>query len=82
MSHTKGPWEWWTSNSMKRLSANDKDGGVIYPYVCHDGVADIAIREEDMRLIASAPDMAEYIRRKADEGDHEAKALWRTINGC
>lgn len=45
---TEGPWLWWTSNSMRRLSARG-DGDVAYGTVHpHDGVPDICISEEDM----------------------------------
>ncbi len=32
-------------------------------------------------LIAAAPTMAEYIKKRADAGDEEAAALWRLANG-
>jgi hypothetical protein len=37
--------------------------------------------EANAHLIAAAPDMAMYIKRKADEGDAEARALWNKANG-
>lgn len=50
-----GPWEWWTSNSIRRLSGPDgKDGGVLHAVVHRDGVPDVEVREEDMAFIAAA----------------------------
>lgn len=50
-----GPWEWWTSNSFRRLSGPDgKDGGIAYATVARDGQPDISIREDDMEFIAHA----------------------------
>lgn len=48
-------WEWWTSNSFRRLSVRGStvDGGVMYAYVAHDGQPDISIRQSDMALIAA-----------------------------
>lgn len=53
---TKGPWRWWTSNSMRRLSSDPsgKDGDVAHAYRASDGVPDIAIREEDMAFTEHA----------------------------
>ena len=63
---TPGPWQWWTSNSLKRLTSHaggrsGKDGGVLHAYRCTDGVADIAVSEADMALISAAPDLAEAL---------------------
>lgn len=51
---TPGPWTWWTSNSIKRLTGRDgADGGVLHAYTLRSepGTADISIREEDMAFI-------------------------------
>lgn len=58
--HTPGPWKWWTSNSWKRLRADEGRGvtrSVLEPYTCRDGHADCVITEDDMNLIAAAPDL-------------------------
>ena len=55
--HTPGPWKWWTSNGLRRLSAGCKDGGVLCAVRLRDGFADIQVSEADARLIASAPDL-------------------------
>lgn len=54
---TPGPWEWWTSNSFRRLSAGGKDGAVLNAVVLRDGCADIQVSEADMAVIAAAPEM-------------------------
>lgn len=55
---TPGPWSWWTSNSVKRLTAQrGQDGGVLSAVRCSDGVADIEVSEADARLIAAAPEL-------------------------
>lgn len=73
---TPGPWEWWTSNSVRRLTGADgKDGGVLYAYrAASDGVADIAVSDANARLIAASPDLLEACKtfvewlRREDEG--------------
>lgn len=65
MSHTPGPWNWWTSNSFRRLSseADGKDGGVICPTVSRsDGHPDLIVKREDMALIAAAPELLEALQ--------------------
>lgn len=64
MSETKftpGPWSWWTSNSMKRLSAGRSDGNVLHAYRCSDGVADVSVSDADAHLIAAAPELYEAV---------------------
>jgi hypothetical protein len=60
--HTAGPWEWWTSNGLHRLSAGGKDGNVLCAVRLHDGFADIQVSEEDARLIAASPDLLAALR--------------------
>lgn len=53
---TAGPWEWWTSNSFRRLSsvATGKDGDVLYACIqLSDGHPDIGGSDADMALIAA-----------------------------
>lgn len=60
---TPPPWKWWTSNSFKRLSSADKDGGVICPTVQRsDGHPDLIVSKEDMALIEVAPDLLEVLQ--------------------
>lgn len=58
---TPGPWEWWTSNSWRRLSStargHDQQGGVICPTIARDGHPDLIVKEADMVLIAAAPSL-------------------------
>lgn len=58
--HTPGPWKWWTSNGLRRLTAEGgRDGGVLSAVRLKDGFADIEVSEEDARLIEAAPKMLE-----------------------
>ena len=50
---TPGPWEWWTSNSFRRLSAR-RDGDVLCAVSCRDGVPDIKGSEANKDFIAGA----------------------------
>ena len=72
---TSGPWKWWTSNSHRRLTAEDRqDGGVAYGTKHKDGCGDIVISEADMAFIEEArvdlPDALREIERlKCDLSD-------------
>ena len=72
-AHTPGPWQWWTSNSMKRLKGGPRDEhNVLHAYRCSDGVSDISVREEDMALIAAAPELLAVVDdavRLVESGD-------------
>jgi hypothetical protein len=63
MSETKftpGKWTWWTSNSWRRLRSEDGSitREVLTPHTSRsDGHPDIIVSEEDMALIAAAPDL-------------------------
>lgn len=52
---TELPWEWWTSNSFRRLSGADgKDGGVAFAFNNPaDKHPDICINEQDARYIVT-----------------------------
>ena len=60
---TPGPWKWRTSNSWRRLKRDDRgiSQSVLEPYVCSGGQPDISISDEDMHLIAAAPEMYEAL---------------------
>jgi hypothetical protein len=83
---TPGPWEWWTSNSLRRLSStpSGKDGDVLHAYRCRDGVADISVRQSDMDIIAAcnpaniAAILAELDRLRAEAASWEQQAQDRT----
>lgn len=67
--YTPGPWEWRTSNSMRRLSAGGKDGAVLHAYIASDGVPCLHVREEDMPVIAAAPELAEALKWYAEQAE-------------
>ena len=67
---TPGPWEWWTSNSFRRLSSNAtrKDGDVMHGVAQRDGHGDVVLPNggwdgPDAKLIAAAPDLAAEVLR-------------------
>lgn len=67
---TPGPWEWWTSNSWRRLRSNPSNGrdvGVCVPFVASDGHADLEVSSADMALIAAAPDLLALAHKYAGE---------------
>ncbi|TQI87601.1 Ead/Ea22-like protein [Serratia marcescens] len=53
---TPGPWVWFTSNSMVRLSSvpSGKDGDVLSAFRATDGVPCVSISRCDMEFIAAA----------------------------
>jgi hypothetical protein len=54
LAATPGPWEWWTSNSVLRLTGADgKDGGVLCGYV-HSGDGDVYCSDANRAFIATA----------------------------
>lgn len=56
MAATPGPWEWFTSNSMARLSStpSGKDGDVLSAFRASDGVPCVSVSQYDMAFIAAA----------------------------
>lgn len=61
---TPGEWEWWTSNSTRRLSVrHGRDGGVLHAYLASDGLADISVSDENAALIAAA---VNFLRAHSD----------------
>ena len=62
---TPGPWEWWTSNSFLRLSSRStgKDGDVIDSFMMSDGHTSLSVKQEDMALIAAAPELLEALHK-------------------
>jgi hypothetical protein len=85
--HTPGPWKWWTSNSWRRLTSHaggrsGQDGGVLCPTTqASDGHPDIIATEDDMALIAAAPDLlsccelARLALKSRDQSEYEANIL-------
>lgn len=93
---TPGPWEWWTSNSWRRLV--HQDGGtqlpVVMPMIARDGHPDLVVNQANMALIAAAPDLLALAHQYASEcGDcagtrvcpdgepcTECTDIWRVID--
>jgi hypothetical protein len=76
-----GPWEWWTSNSWRRLT-HEREGDVLCPIVCRDGHPDINISEAMMEwivamerfapwAIAKLRSAAEFVRQGSEMLDAE-----------
>lgn len=53
---TRGPWEWFTSCSWRRLKHNSRGltMNVIEPFVASDGHPDLTVSQDDMAFIAAA----------------------------
>jgi hypothetical protein len=94
---TPGPWEWWTSNSWRRLTAEGgREGGVLCPFVNrYDHHPDLSISAEDMAHIASAdpPTVLELVRELREtrrlaavgaeaERHKELGRTWRSALTC
>ena len=89
--HTPGPWEWWTSNSWRRLHAVGSRGespSVLAPTVASDGHPDLIVSEADMQLIAAAPMLADALRAiagsypKSEEGETLADIAREALRKC
>lgn len=67
--HTPSPWEWWTSNSWRRLRHSNRgvSSNVILPTVAPDGQPDLLVSDDDACLIAAAPDLLEALQAIMDE---------------
>lgn len=64
--HTPGEWEWWTSNSWRRLRSalgHGQTADVCCPYIAKDGHPDLYITREDMDLIVAAPAMLKALKQ-------------------
>jgi hypothetical protein len=54
LAASPGPWQWWTSNSMLRLTGADgRDGDVLHGYV-HAGVGDVSCSEPNRAFIEAS----------------------------
>jgi hypothetical protein len=73
--HTPGPWEWWTSNSWKRLRHSERgvSTNVLLPAVCKDGQATIDVSPADMVLIAAAPDLLAALKNISMNLEHDQR---------
>ena len=85
---TPGPWLLRTTPTSAGLchivSAADWRGAFIYGDGIRKGVDDALPKAQELaanaRLIAAAPTMHEYIAKRADAGDNEAKQILESIN--
>lgn len=67
--------------SSKQNSLEDVRSAVGFPHDQREEVAClVAEQEANAHLIAAAPTMAEYIKRRADDGCEEAACIWEQIN--
>ena len=73
--HTPGPWH---------LECHTGEIRIFPPSPERCGIAELNGTNEtsqaNARLIAAAPTMYEYIRKKAGEGDSEAVGIWEAVN--
>jgi hypothetical protein len=73
--HTEGPWEWWTSNGITRLTGGQgmarRDGNVLCAVRLRDGFAHIEVKPEDALLIAAAPELLELARALLTSCDND-----------
>ena len=85
---TPGPWLLRTTPTSAGIchivSAADWRGAFIYGDGIRKGVDDALPKAQELaanaRLIAAAPTMHEYIAKRADAGDNEAKQILESIN--
>lgn len=63
MTHTPGPWKWYTSNSYTRLGTDGDYHELMYAESHQDGYASIVCRNEaDANLIAAAPELLSVLK--------------------
>jgi hypothetical protein len=83
-AHTPGPWLW--NDKQGSLHRAPSDGVyrygdvVLSPSYEYESGVNVEVSDADAALIASAPTMADYIGKKAIEGDEEARAILESIN--
>lgn len=80
--HTPGPWAV-VGNRTKYVEARLISGLIQEVAACGPTAADKGYgpqQEANARLIAAAPTMHEYIAKRADAGDNEAKQILESIN--
>lgn len=85
---TPGPWEMKEVPTQCGRAFRIGRGAMLEPgpkgccIIYDDYGAGANEHKANAHLIASAPDMASFVKKHADAGDVEAQALWRTINGA
>ena len=75
--HTSGPWSY-NPRSANRLTG-PKGETVAATY---GGTVGTAEQDANTRLIASAPAMYEYIKKRAAEGEQEAQSIVAAVEGA
>ena len=93
--HTPGPWtaliegeSMWGSDSHSVVAGEHFAGIAGVMIECEasthgeDGVTHVTQEQgiANARLIAAAPTMHDYITKRADAGDHEAKQILESVN--
>lgn len=84
MAATPGPWKWFTSNSMARLSStpSGKDGDVISAFRASDGVPCVSVSQSDMAFIAAAnPAAVLALLAELEARDKRIAELERILDG-
>lgn len=73
---TPGPWQWWTSNSWRRLGTIDRGDAVISPTVQRsDGHPDCIVSDEDAAFIAAARTLVPALADAVEAAEAEAAQL-------
>lgn len=72
--HTAGPWVSLYPEAFQVDAPGARTRIASLPHSVSDQ------QEANARLIAAAPTMREYIERKAEDGDAEARAILETID--
>jgi len=75
---TPYPWRWFTSNSHARLSSEvtGKDGDVIHAYKAHDGMACVNVKQCDMAVIATAPELLHHLQLMVEDYESRARDIY------
>ena len=69
-AHTPGPWAYNEQNPSRVTGPRGETVAAVY-----GGMVGESEQLANARLIATAPEMQEYIARKAEEGDGEAQSI-------
>lgn len=80
MTYTPGPWSV-TNGHLIRVMKGPACVAGVHRIGRYSGAENEACTLADARLIAAAPTMAEYIKKRAGVGDAEAEAIWAKATG-
>jgi hypothetical protein len=80
---TPGPWRYEIKDGVRYIRAPEHESRPHYGALFCDETYYpwCSSNEADWPLVAAAPTMADYIRKRADAGDTEAADIWRAICG-